>query len=35
MASVESRSAAFARFAAGEVPDAIFTDVVLPGDAFA
>jgi CheY-like chemotaxis protein len=31
-ASVESASAALARLAAGEVPDAIFTDVVLPGE---
>ena len=31
-ASVESASAALARLAAGEVPHAIFTDVVLPGE---
>jgi PAS domain S-box-containing protein len=31
-ASVESASAALARLAAGEVPDGIFTDVVLPGE---
>jgi PAS domain S-box-containing protein len=31
-AAVESASAALARLAAGEFPDAIFTDVVLPGE---
>jgi PAS domain S-box-containing protein len=30
--AVESASPALARLAAGEIPDAIFTDVVLPGD---
>jgi len=30
--AVESASAALARLAAGEFPDAIFTDVVLPGE---
>jgi PAS domain S-box-containing protein len=30
--SVESASAAVARLGAGEIPDAIFTDVVLPGE---
>jgi signal transduction histidine kinase len=31
-AAVDSASAALARLCAGEIPDAIFTDVVLPGD---
>ncbi|HML12252.1 MAG TPA: PAS domain S-box protein [Xanthobacteraceae bacterium] len=31
-AAVESAAAALARLAAGEIPDAIFTDVVLPGE---
>jgi PAS domain S-box-containing protein len=30
--AVESAAAALARLSAGEIPDAIFTDVVLPGD---
>jgi PAS domain S-box-containing protein len=30
--AVESASPALARLSAGEIPDAIFTDVVLPGD---
>jgi PAS domain S-box-containing protein len=30
--AVESSAAALARLSAGELPDAIFTDVVLPGD---
>jgi PAS domain S-box-containing protein len=31
-AAVEAASPALARLSAGEIPDAIFTDVVLPGD---
>src|SRR5262249_16559790 len=30
--AVESAAAALARLSAGEIPDAVFTDVVLPGD---